>query len=137
MSIFNIFEKKKDKVRNIDTDRILDDTINDLKRNPDACTLTGGMKMKDETTAIYESNPGRQLSEFIKFFYDSDLVDKNYESNVAVLKNKDTDSCTYNEICSILTSIIRGDRFQSGLIYSKFKDGTLLMLLEKLKELSK
>ena len=35
----------------------------------------------------------------------------------------------------MLTAIIRGDRFCSGLIYSKVKDGTLLRLLERLKDI--
>ena len=137
MSIFSIFGRKKNNKEKIDIDRLIDATIDDLKRNPNACTLTGGRKMQDGTTAICESNPGRQLREFIYSFCDSDLIDKNYVENETALKDKDIESCSYNEVCTLLTSIIRGDRFVSGLIYSKFKDGTLLKLLESLKKLSK
>lgn len=91
--------------------------------------------MRDGTTATYESNPCKQLRKFIDYFYNSELVDKDYVQNIATLNDKDIESCSYNEICTLLTSIIRGDRFQSGLIYSKFKDETLLRLLERLKNI--
>ena len=123
--------EEKISVSNINTrgifsiDRLLDNTIDDLKTNPNACTMKS------------ESNPSKQLSEFIDYFCNSDLIDNNYVENETYIKEKDIESCSYNEICTLLTSIIRGDRFVSGLIYSKFKDGTLLKLLESLKKLSK
>ena len=55
--------------------------------------------------------------------------------NEKLIQEKDINNLTYKEIGTILTAIIRGDRFCSGLIYSKVKDGTLLRLLERLKDI--
>ena len=56
--------------------------------------------------------------------------------NEKLIHGKDIDELTYKEIGTMLTAIIRGDRLCSGLIYSKVKDGTILKLLERLKELN-
>lgn len=74
---------------------------------------------------------------FIRCFYNSDLVDKEYTLNTKEISKKDINELTYKEIGTMLTSIIRGDRFCSGLIYSKVKDGTLLKLLERLQKVIK
>lgn len=115
---------------------IIADTIYDLKNNSEACTLTGGMKTEDKKIVIPESNIRGKLEIFIRYFGNSDLVDKEYMENTKKIKEKNINELTYKEIGTQLTAIIRGDRFCSGLIYSKVKDGTFLKLLERLIELT-
>lgn len=116
-----LFAKKKE--NNINFNEIIEDTIYDLKNNPKACTF------------ITESNPGEKLKNFIRYFGTSDLLDKEYMENEKLIQEKDINNLTYKEIGTMLTAIIRGDRFCSGLIYSKVKDGTLLRLLERFKDI--
>lgn len=97
---------------------------------------TGGIKLGDGTVIHSESNPGEKLKNFIRYFYESNLLDKEYLENEKNIKDKNIDKLEYKEISTELTAIIRGDRFCSGLMYSKVKDGTFLKLLERLKELN-
>lgn len=111
---------------------MLEDTINDLKNNPDACTTMGGATQTDGTITIPESHPGEQLKKFIAYLYDNDLTDHNYVENVEKIKDKKIEEYSYEETITALTKIIRGDRFSSGFLYSNVKDGTMLKLVEKL-----
>lgn len=133
MGLFDKLKKKKES--NINFDKIIEDTIYDLKNNPEACTLYDGMHTENRKTVIQESNLGEKLKTFIRYFGTSDLLDKEYMENEKLIREKDINNLTYKEIGTILTAIIRGDRFCSGLIYSKVKDGTLLRLLERLKDI--
>ena len=133
MGLFDKLKKKKES--NINFDKIIEDTIYDLKNNPEACTLYDGMHTENRKTVIQESNLGEKLKTFIRYFGTSDLLDKEYMENEKLIQEKDINNLTYKEIGTILTAIIRGDRFCSGLIYSKVKDGTLLRLLERLKDI--
>ena len=133
MGLFDKFKKKKEK--ELSFNEVIADTIYDLKNNPEACTLYGGMHTEDRKIVISESNPGEKLKIFIRYFGESDLLDKEYMENEKLIHGKDIDELTYKEIGTMLTTIIRGDRFCSGLIYSKVKDGTLLKLLERLKDI--
>lgn len=135
MDIFERFKKKKEP--NININEIITDTIEDLKNNPEACTLIGGENIEDGKVTIPESMLGEKLKTFVRYFYDSDLVDKEYMENEKLIKEKDINELTYKEVGTELTSIIRGDRFCSGLIYSKVKDGTFLKLLERLQKVIK
>ena len=133
MGFFDIFKKKTES--KIDFNQVIADTIYDLKNNPEACTLYDGMHTENRKTVIQESNLGEKLKTFIRFFGTSDLLDKEYMENEKLIQEKDINELTYKEIGTMLTAIIRGDRFCSGLIYSKVKDGTLLRLLERLKDI--
>ena len=42
---------------------------------------------------------------------------------------------SYNEVLTKITFLIREERFCGGLLYSNFKDGTILKLLERLNQL--
>lgn len=79
MGLFDGFKKKKE--NSISLKEIITDTIYDLKNNSEACTLTGGMKTEDEKIVIPESNVGGKLEIFIRYFGNSDLVDKEYMEN--------------------------------------------------------
>lgn len=116
--------------------KILQDTIDDLKKNPNACKLSGGEKLEDGTFLMPSSEPGSQLSKFMKYIYDNDLIDKNYLENNKKIENTDIKEMNYNEIITRLTFLLRGERYCSGLWYSNFKDGTILRILERLKELN-
>lgn len=115
--------------------KLLEDTIYDLKNNPNACTLMGGTVSKDGHFYAHTSMPGKQLSEFIDYLYEKDLLDKDYMKNIKVLQNKKIKDMTYDEVITAITSIIRGDRFCSRLLYTNFKDGTILKLLKRLNKL--
>ena len=133
MGLFDKFKKKKENELNFN--EIIADTIYDLKNNSNACTLSGG-ETEDGKIIIPESVLGEKLRNFVRYFSGSDLLDKEYMENENLIKDKNIDELTYNEVGTMLTAIIRGDRFCSGLIYSKVKDGTILKLLERLKELN-
>ncbi len=113
--------------------QILNDTINDLKNNPNACTTIGGMTSQDGTFTIPESNPGEQLRKFSQYLFENGFADMQYVENYKKIEDKSIDDYTYEETLTALTKIIRGDRFVSGQIYSCFKDGTLLKVVEKLR----
>ncbi len=115
--------------------KILQETIDDLKNNPKACELIGGETSKDGTFSIPSSNPSKQLSEFMKYIYDNDLTDKNYLENNKKIEHKDINNMNFNEIMTAITYFLRGERFCSGFWYSNFKDGTILKLLERLRDL--
>lgn len=131
MRLFDKLKKKKE--NNTIVSKIISDTIYDLKNNSNACTLSGG-ETEDGKIIIPESMLGEKLRNFVRYFYDSDLLDKEYMENEKNIKDKNIDELGYKEIGTMLTAIIRGDRFCSGLIYSKVKDGTILKLLERLQE---
>lgn len=117
--------------KNLDV-QILQETINDLKNNPNACTLYGGETSQDGVFTIPESKPGEQLTKFIRYFYENELLDQQYPDNYEKIRNKKIADYSYEETLTALTKIIRGDRFVSGQIYGCFKDGSLLEVLEKL-----
>ena len=111
---------------------ILEETIDDLKNNPKACTIMGGTTLEDGVFTIPESYPGEQLHKFIQYFYENNLLDQNYLENNKSLDKKDINDMSFEEVCTKLSWIIRGDRFSSGLLYSCFEDNTILNLLERL-----
>lgn len=116
--------------------KILQETITDLKNNPNACTTFEGAKEINDTFAILESYPGEQLSKFIQYFYENDLIDQDYIENYEKIKDKKIEEFTYDEVLTGLTKIIREDRFNSGEIYTCVKNGSMLKLIERLYELS-
>lgn len=138
--LISSFEKKLETIRisnNVINLRILQETIDDLKNNPKAFKLLGGETLKDGAISMPFSEPSKQLSEFMKYMYDNDLIDKNYLENHKKIENKDIKDMDYNEIMTSITYFLRGERFCSGFWYSNFKDGTILKLLERLEELTK
>lgn len=134
MGLLNKFKKKKES--NINFNEIIEDTIFELKNNSKACTLYEGMHTEDRKIVIQESDLGEKLKTFIRYFGTSDLFDKEYVENEKLIQGKDINELIYKEVGTMLTAIIRGDRFCSGLIYSKVNDGTFLKLLERLIELT-
>ncbi len=111
--------------------KILQEVLEDLRSNPNACTTVDGATLNG-TNSILESNPGEKLTHFFQYLYENNLFDYHYGENIEKIKNKKIEDLTKEEIFTKLSFIIRGDRFCSGLIYSNFKDGTLLKLIEQL-----
>lgn len=127
--------ERHDKInKNLDI-KILQDTIDDLKNNPNACTLDG-MTSINETFTIAESNPSAQLSKFISYLYDNNILNQNYLNDYKLIKDKEEKNLSLEEVITKLTFIIRSDRFCSGLLKSKVADGTMLRLVERLYNLS-
>ena len=125
------FSIDKSEYNNIDL-KILKDTIDDLKNNPDSCTRVIGAKTQDGSFEIFESSPGKQLQEFITYLYNNNLIDYKYGENYEKIKDKQIDDYSYEEVLTALSAIIRGDRFVSGKLYRGVKGGMLLKLVEKL-----
>lgn len=46
---------------------------------------------------------GEKLKTFVRYFYDSDLVDKEYLGNEKLISKKDINELTYKEIGTMLT----------------------------------
>lgn len=110
--------------------KLLEDTINDLKNNKEACTTYGGGTFGE--ISIPESKPGEQLTKFIQYFYDNNLLDQNYRENYEKIRVKKIEEFTYQEVLTVLTKIIRSDRFVSGELYNCVKNGSMLNLIERL-----
>lgn len=119
-------EEQKNKF-NLD---ILNNTINDLINNKNACILSSYDNSSD--FIIGESIIDDQLNDFFEYLYDSNKIDVNYSENYKKIKNKSIESLTYNEILTRLTFIHKADRFCSGSLYEDIKSGLLLQLLQRL-----
>ena len=78
----------------------------------------------------------KSIGDFITDFYESDLVDYNYIDNIESIK--DVYSCDKNtslqDLRTILTSIIRKDRYSEGFLLKHIKNGNLYKLLNNIRE---
>ena len=74
------------------------------------------------------------IYEFTKGFYDLNIADALYIENIEKLDNRNVESEA--EAITLMTAIIRGDRFSQGLIQSCIHSGKIynLLLLFELKE---
>lgn len=123
-----------DEKSNIKIDlQIIDETIEDLKNNPNACMLYDSIISQDKRVIIRESDSGKVLEKFIRYFFENGFNDMQYVNNYKKIKDKNINSYSYEETITVLTKIFRGDRFISGLIYGCFKDGSLLKIIERLR----
>ena len=114
---------------------ILNNTIDDLKNNPNCCILSENKSEVENVFVVPESIPSEQLCIFFKYIYDNNKIDKNYMENMNKIENKQINEFTYEEVLTNLTFIDRRDRFCSGGLYSDVKSGLVLNLLLRLKEL--
>ena len=67
------------------------------------------------------------IHEFTKSFYDLNIADTLYIENIEKLDNRNVESET--EAITLMTAIIRGDRFNQGLIQSCIHSGKIYNLL--------
>jgi hypothetical protein len=80
-----------------------------------------------------------EMNNFIKDFYDSDLLDKDYrshleEKNIQVKAIKDFAVYSKEDLSAILTYIVRADRFSEGFFIKKAKDGSIYQILNHLEK---
>ena len=80
---------------------------------------------------IYNEN----VNVWIDQMYNYNLMDLDYIDNYDRVKNKEIDSLSVDEILTIFTHYIRGERFSDGMIDTGIKDGTLVKLSKRLKKL--
>ena len=73
-----------------------------------------------------------EVQDWIRKFYDLQLVDKNYLDNLRIYKYKKIEELSLEETLSYLTWIIRGERFCDGCIASALEDGTIEKLVNNL-----
>jgi hypothetical protein len=75
------------------------------------------------------------VSIFVEEFYDSELIDTDYNNTLEKFDIEDQNS--WDELWKLramLTYIIRSERFGEGIILKNIENGTLLHILRKLKE---
>lgn len=127
-------EKIKYPTNFIDSE-ILQDTIEDLRNNPNAFALEDCNDTPKNTLMIPRCKPSKQLSKFMEYIYNNELMDKEYLENYEKIKDKEIKYMNYNEIITSLTFFLRGERFCGGFWYTNFKNGRILKILVRLKEL--
>ena len=127
-------EKIKYPTNFIDSE-ILQDTIEDLRNNPNAFELEDCNDTPKNTLMIPRCKPSKQLSKFMEYIYNNELMDKEYLENYEKIKDKEIKYMNYNEIITSLTFFLRGERFCGGFWYTNFKNGRILKILVRLKEL--
>ena len=132
-NILNLIEKFREKIGNNTKDNkynfdlnLLDETINDLKNNPNSCILTEG-DFPNQSVA------GPILNKFITYLYQTEKLDYEYARKNPI--EKEVYEMTYDEIITSLTASIRGDRFCYGGLERDVKSGLILNLLIRLREL--
>lgn len=76
----------------------------------------------------------KEVDIWIDKFYKLDLMDKNYIENYNLIKDKNKNELTREEILTMLTYYIRQDRFISGLLVEGIQEGILEKLTTKLKK---
>lgn len=99
--------------------------------------------MQDEsligTFEYIEPHYSEEVLSFLRAFRDcEDLTDFNYIENFSsdwMRSPEMIKDLSLSQIATLLTGIIRQDRFNSGLIWSNIKSGVLLKALLRLKEL--
>ncbi len=84
--------------------------------------IPGGVKLDTET------------KEWIQKFYELELIDKDYVKNIKRSNTKSTNEMTLNDVLTILTWIIRQDRFCDGLLATNVESGTIESLCKRLHE---
>ena len=80
-----------------------------------------------------------EMNNFIQDFYDSNLLDKDYrshleEKNIQVKAIKDFEPYSKEDLCAILTYIVRADRFSEGFFIRKAKDGSIYQILKHIEK---
>ena len=85
---------------------------------------------------IHGSCADQNVDEWIKQMYDLELADQNYLENYKEIEGKNLETLTIDEILTIFTFYIRGERFGEGFIDKGIKDGTLVKLSKRLNKLA-
>lgn len=125
---FNPFDEAVE----IDFDiELLKKTIGASERE-DFCTTNVASKFVDGTPFTYGSSLCEELSAFYKYLYDNNFIDLNYLDNNELIKNKEIDKLTFEEVMTKLTFPHRAERFCDGAMYSFVKSGDMKKCLKRL-----
>ncbi|MBR1453983.1 MAG: hypothetical protein IJ593_05005 [Lachnospiraceae bacterium] len=92
----------------------------------------------DKTRGLITIRPinyPQYIEDWKKQFNESGLLDFDYIRNSDKIRDKDIDDLTLDETLTMLTSIIRGERFCDGYIASAIESGALEKLTTHLHEL--
>ena len=132
---------------------IIDESISSEKRPVDIDCLNKLIELLKKTkkvdwgggNVIGKTEDGRDIKQwpypiYPKGFYNSLYglleIDKNYIVNYEKLGECiDYDSLSIEELRTVITHYVRGERFCDGLIARTIEDGTLLKVLERIKKL--
>ncbi|MCI9275038.1 MAG: hypothetical protein HFJ24_03255 [Clostridia bacterium] len=83
----------------------------------------------------YFSNP-KEINIWVHKFYELELGIANYIDKHKLIENKEIENLTLDEVLVKLTFFIRQERFCTGLVASRIKDGTIEKLIKRLNELT-
>lgn len=89
---------------------------------------------KDATQSYFSYT--EDVLDFIKDFYRSKYVDHDYMKTYRQIKDKDISTLNKKEVCALLTAFVRGDRFSEGFLNDQLKNGRVMEVLLRLKELN-
>ena len=113
------------------------DELIDLVKNIETIPWGGG-------DVIDKTEDGKDILEWPYPIYPDGLceslyhlieLDKNYLDNYEKLKDSpDYQNLTKEELSTVMTHYVRGERFCDGLIAEAIEDGTLLKVLMRIKE---
>ena len=92
-----------------------------------------GHELEDGSITMPFPKYSEEVIEWIRTFYDLDLVDENYFKNFEYIKDKPIEALSRDEILTYLTYFIRGEKFCDGLIAANLKNGTIEKLQNNLK----
>lgn len=78
-----------------------------------------------------------KIYDFIEAFYHSELVDQDYishlrQNNYTTFNISEIKNLSEDELLTLLTLIIRGERFCEGLLDAKIRNGTIEAILSAL-----
>lgn len=115
---------------------ILNETIEDLKNNSESCKLSNMETEEANVITIPESLPSEKLMRFMEYIEECDLYDKNYfENSKNILPDSEIKRFSFDNCLTRFTYAIRADRFSSGSLYSDVKNGLILKVLLRIREL--
>ena len=72
------------------------------------------------------------VRDFLNDFYDAYDLDHHYLENYEDIKNREIDQLTRNELLTLLTYIIRSEKFFEGALLEEINNGTVYCILLQL-----
>ena len=104
--------------------------------NEDVAIWHEPTKIDENTFSGGFSEYNENVTEWIHQMYDLDLTVQNYQEKYDEIKDKEFEELTIEDILTIFTFYIRGDRFSDGFLDEGIKSGKLVKLSERLNKLA-
>lgn len=95
----------------------------------------GHKGIKDNPIPTPYTTWSKNLYSFVDDVEKINFVDYSYLDNNEIIKDKPIEELTIDECKTKLTLFIRGERFCEGLLLDRMEDGTIIKILERIKEL--